>query len=125
MKRSMILSAGCLLIASPVLATTLGYHSRASHEIARFAQSTLLICEQDRASVVALDRKCFPMRYASAECEHCSDGSLVSVVGLAKMVVIERGSEPARPNTRAATEIIPVSGLAVKPPREFTFEFRF
>ncbi|MFT6459066.1 MAG: hypothetical protein ACJARR_003490 [Pseudophaeobacter arcticus] len=117
MRRSLILSVRCILLASLLLATSVSGFFGASHELARVGQSTLVICGQDGTSVITLDRNGTPVTPASTSCGHCADCSLISVFDLPVFTAIARQATQAQLTARADTETILTSGFARHLPR--------
>jgi hypothetical protein len=116
MRRFLTLTVRCLLIVCLLLTTTVsgffGAAHDAEHDIAQAGQSTLVICGQDGASMIMLDRNGTPVNPESTSCKHCADCSLVSVFDLPVITAIAPQAARARSIARDVTDTILISGLA-------------
>ncbi len=123
MRRSLILPTGYILIACLVLATSVSGFLGTTHDLARVGQSTLVICGQDGASVITLDRKGNPAQPASTGCGHCADCSLISAFDVPVMAAIASQTPQARSGARTAIDIILISAAPRYLPRGPPYTF--
>ncbi|MDF1856037.1 hypothetical protein [Pseudooceanicola sp.] len=98
---------GCLL-----LATSVGGYLRTAHDLARAGQVSLVICGQDGASVVTLDRNGTPVSPGPATCDHCADCSLIADFDLPVIADLSQAADPVQEIAYAIVDTIPVTSSA-------------
>jgi hypothetical protein len=108
---------GCLLIACLMLATSVDGFLRASHEIARAGQTTLVICGQNGVGTVTLDRDGAPVAPTGTECAHCADCSLAPAFDVPPVVATAHGAVQVMPVAGVGTASFLNTHLAAKLPR--------
>lgn len=115
MKRILIPATASLLAVCLTLSALADGYVRTAHAVAKAGQTTLVICGQDGASTVTLDRDGNPV--APATCAHCADCTVVPAPVPASAVQTVQRMEAQAPDAPAARTDRPAPAPVLYTPR--------